>query len=197
MANAYQNDLAVQTAPLSVIQTQEVLGKDFSIYGTLTNPLFLAKDVATWIEHSNTSRMLENIDEDEKVIVNTLTLTKCYSEQSNGKHNKWFLTEHGLYEVLMQSRKPVAKQFKKEVKRILKELRLGVAELPAATSPPPPTPEMVTIEKRRLDILELTSAMASGNVLSVICQREFAKLLDDDKDLHRCYWLLVAILSRR
>lgn len=34
-----------------------------------------------------------------------------------------FLTEDGLYEVLMQSRKPIAKQWKKEVKTILKTLR--------------------------------------------------------------------------
>ena len=35
----------------------------------------------------------------------------------------WFLTEDGLYEVLMQSRKPIAKEFKREVKRILKSIR--------------------------------------------------------------------------
>ena len=34
-----------------------------------------------------------------------------------------FLTEDGLYEVLMQSRKPIAKQFKKGVKNILKTIR--------------------------------------------------------------------------
>ena len=34
-----------------------------------------------------------------------------------------FLTEDGLYEVLMQSRKPIAKQFKKEVKKVLKQIR--------------------------------------------------------------------------
>lgn len=33
------------------------------------------------------------------------------------------LTENGLYEVLFQSRKPIAKAFKAEVKKILKELR--------------------------------------------------------------------------
>lgn len=32
----------------------------------------------------------------------------------------WFLTEDGLYKVLMQSRKPIVNQFKKEVKRIIK-----------------------------------------------------------------------------
>ena len=36
---------------------------------------------------------------------------------------KTFLTEDGLYEVLMQSRKPIAKQFKHEVKQILKDIR--------------------------------------------------------------------------
>ena len=33
------------------------------------------------------------------------------------------LTEDGLYEVLMTSQKPIAKQFKKEVKKILKQIR--------------------------------------------------------------------------
>lgn len=33
------------------------------------------------------------------------------------------LTEDGVYEVLMQSKKPIAKQFKKKVKEILKDIR--------------------------------------------------------------------------
>ena len=41
----------------------------------------------------------------------------------------WLLTEDGLYEVLMQSRKPIAKQFKKEVKEILKSIRKSGAYL--------------------------------------------------------------------
>lgn len=44
------------------------------------------------------------IDEDEK-----LTITN-----SNSGGSKIYLTEDGLYEVLMQSRKPIAKAFKKE-----------------------------------------------------------------------------------
>ena len=42
---------------------------------------------------------------------------------SNYKTEAWFLTEDGLYEVLMQSRKPIAKEFKKKVKEILKSIR--------------------------------------------------------------------------
>ena len=44
--------------------------------------------------------------------------TLCVSGQSR---EMTFLTEDGLYEVLMQSRKPIAKAFKKEVKQILKQ----------------------------------------------------------------------------
>ncbi|MGE7940664.1 phage antirepressor [Lysinibacillus xylanilyticus] len=102
---------------LQVIHEQVVLTKKFLVYGTLENPMFLAKDVADWIEHSDTSKMIRSVDEDEKVKNNVLTL--------GGSQESWFLTEDGLYEVLMQSRKLIAKQFKKQVKNILKEIRLN------------------------------------------------------------------------
>ena len=106
---------------LQVIESREVLGKEFRIYGTIEEPLFLAKDVAIWIEHSNVSMMLNKVDDDEKVINIVYTL--------GGNQEMWFLTEDGLYEVLMQSRKPIAKAFKKQVKQILKALRLNQIEL--------------------------------------------------------------------
>lgn len=59
--------------------------------------------------------MLNTVDENEKVVNNVYTL--------GGVQESWFLTEDGLYEVLMQSRKPIAKAFKKEVKIILKTIR--------------------------------------------------------------------------
>ena len=97
---------------LTVIQQQEILGKPLTVYGDFENPLFLAKEVAEWIEYdvSSVNKMLNNVDEDEKVrnIIPTL----------GGNQETWFLTEDGLYEVLMQSRKPIAKQFKKEVKDV-------------------------------------------------------------------------------
>lgn len=102
---------------LKVLNEQEVLGKQFRVYGTAEEPLFLAKDVAEWIEYDTSSvhKMLANVDDDEKVRKNVPTL--------GGTQESWCLTENGLYEVLMQSRKPIAKQFKKEVKEILKTIR--------------------------------------------------------------------------
>ena len=101
---------------LKIINEQEVLGKDFKVYGDIDNPLFLAKDVANWIENTNVSQMLSVVDEDEKGIYNVDTL--------GGVQSCLCLTESGLYEVLMLSRKPIAKQFKKRVKEILKTIRL-------------------------------------------------------------------------
>ena len=91
--------------PATIIHQANVLGHEFPIYGTAENPLFLAKDVANLIEHSDASKMMQTVDDDEK-----LMRTMFGSGQNR---NYWFLTEYGLYEVLMQSRKPIAKQFKK------------------------------------------------------------------------------------
>ena len=97
---------------LKIIEQREVLGKEFKIYGNFENPLFLAKDVANWIEHSDISTMMRTVDDNEKLIQTLFA--------SGQNREMWFLTEDGLYEVLMQSRKPIAKEFKREVKQILK-----------------------------------------------------------------------------
>lgn len=73
----------------------------------------------------------------------------------------WLLTESGLYEVLMQSRKPIAKEFKKGVKKILHEIRTVGGYLVTKVDD---TPEMImaravlvaqaTIEKQSKQIAE-------------------------------------------
>ena len=107
---------------LQVIDEREILGKRFRVYGDFENLLFLAKDVAEWIDYSKKSNgsydvnsMLRMVDEDEK-LVRKISV-------SGQNRNMWFLTEDGFYEVCMQSTKPNAKIFKKEVKKILKTIR--------------------------------------------------------------------------
>lgn len=103
---------------IQVIYEQVVFDRHFKVYGTFEEPLVLARDVAEWLgmdASKNTNQMLAKVDEDEKQIS-----PLHYKGQIR---EMWFLTEDGLYEVLMQSRKPIAKQFKKEVKKILKEIR--------------------------------------------------------------------------
>lgn len=107
---------------LKVIDEREIMGKSFRVYGDSENPIFLAKDVAEWIDYAKTSngsydvsKMLKTVDEEEKLI------RKFFVSGQN--RNMWFLTEDGFYEVCMQSTKPNAKIFKKEVKKILKSIR--------------------------------------------------------------------------
>ena len=103
--------------PIQVLSETELLGHKFTVYGTVENPLFLAKEVAECIEYdqSSVNKLVNLVDDDEKVRNNLPT--------PGGNQQVWFLTEDGLYEVLMQSRKPIAKEIKKGVKEILKTIR--------------------------------------------------------------------------
>lgn len=100
---------------ISIINKSTLLGREIDVYGTAENPLFKAKDVAGWLDIQNVSDMIKNIDPEEKVLDSIYTL--------GGAQEAWLVTEDGLYEILMQSRKPIAKQFKKGVKEILKTIR--------------------------------------------------------------------------
>lgn len=76
---------------IAVIGDFDVLENHFKIYGTKDEPLFLAKDVARWLGLSNTTDMISRVDTDE--------VTKLNLGGLRGECN--FLTEDGLYEVLM------------------------------------------------------------------------------------------------
>lgn len=112
----------MRTEPIQVLSETELPGHKSTVYGTAENPLFLAKEVAECIDYAKTSqgyydvsRMVGTVDEEEK------DLRTIFVDGRN--YEMWFLTEDGLYEVLMQSRKPIAKEFKKGVKEILKTIR--------------------------------------------------------------------------
>lgn len=98
------------------------------IYGTAEEPLFLARDIAEMLEIKNNRDMLNNVDDDEKLMSVVST--------SGQNRQMWFLTESGLYEVLILSRKPKAKEFKRKVKEILKNIRKHGAYM---TQPQVPT----------------------------------------------------------
>lgn len=113
---------------MQVVTTTTFHGQPLNIYGSEQEPLFLARAVAEMIDYSKTSQgyydvqsMLRKVDEDEKIKGIPLEGT---TENFRSGQQVWFLTEHGLYEVLMRSSKPKAKEFRKAVKHILKEIRL-------------------------------------------------------------------------
>lgn len=122
-----QNEPTARPQLTELLQTTQLCGVSLSVYGTPAEPLFLAKEVAEILDHSKASVMIDMVDEDEKLRETIFT--------SGQRREMWLLTEQGLYEVLMQSRKPVARQFKAGVKALLKALRTG--ETPVANSQQP------------------------------------------------------------
>lgn len=98
---------------IKILHKSTFLGKEIDVWGTFDNPLFRASDVADWLHNTNVSNMVKKVDEDE--------VTKFNLGSRQGE--TLFLTENGLYEILMLSRKKEAKQFKKGVKAILHEIR--------------------------------------------------------------------------
>ena len=93
------------------------------MYGSIEEPLFMAKDVAIILGNNPelVGQMTSKIDQDELTIVQSRSGGQMRSRQA--------LTEDGLYECFMLSRKPEAKEFKKVVKQLLKGLRTGKVKL--------------------------------------------------------------------
>ena len=117
-----QNEHTARPQLTELLQTTQLCGVSLSVYGTPAEPLFKAKEVADILGLTNPSDLIQRVDEDERAKFNL------------GRQGEtWLLTEQGLYEVLMQSRKPVARQFKAGVKALLKALRTG--EQPATPAP--------------------------------------------------------------
>lgn len=113
----------------NVLKETELLGQQFAVYGTPQEPLFKAQEVAAMLSLKNVSDMIQRVDEEER------------SKLNLGRQGEtWMLTENGLYEVLMQSRKPIAKSFKKGVKSILKEIRTNGGYI---ATQPEDTPELI------------------------------------------------------
>lgn len=105
-----------------------IFGEPFNVYGSIDEPKFLANEIAEKIEYSmdKVGQMLDLVDDDEK-----LTDTIYRAGQ---RREMWFVTENGLYELLMQSRKPLAKRFKFEIKKMLRMIRTGELRKPRAIS---------------------------------------------------------------
>jgi len=113
------DDEHLEVADASAVETISMFGKSIDIYGSIEEPLFKAVDVARLIEYtpSKSGAMLSNVSDDEKERLDIST--------QGGIQNSWMVTENGLYEILFYSRKPLAKAFRRGIKRLLHEIRLG------------------------------------------------------------------------
>ena len=118
---------------LSILTERIILGQEFRIYGTAENPLFLGIDIAYMLDYSVVNDMVRPLKEDEKINAPLpMALNAHPKEQNCGASTKGglrkgtictFITESGLYRLLMRSDKPKAQPFQDKVCEILKEIR--------------------------------------------------------------------------
>ena len=84
-------------------------GHMLEVYDSLDNPYFLAQDVAKLIDYSNgnTGQMLATLEKDEYL--------SDIQYRSGQKRLVYMITELGLYNLLSQSRKPIARKWRRVV----------------------------------------------------------------------------------
>jgi prophage antirepressor-like protein len=91
--------------------------KLLDVYSSLDEPIFKATDIAKMIEYSegNAWKMLEMCEKDEK---RNLLMVVAGQRRSVS-----FVTETGLYNILSQSRKPLARKWRRIIHEELIRLR--------------------------------------------------------------------------
>lgn len=84
-------------------------GHMLEVYNSLDEPYFLAQDIAKLIDYSigKTGQMLVSLEKDEY-------LTDI-QHRSGQKRSMYMVTELGLYNILSQSRKPIARKWRRIV----------------------------------------------------------------------------------
>lgn len=173
---------------IQLIKKEQVMGHSMTVYGTADAPLFLAKDVATWIGYSTThcGDMLRNVADNEKRKA-FCTLINDEKPSEIGVYNaanRWFLTEDGLYEVIMQSRMPKAQQFKNAVKKILTQIRRtgGYVPVKRGDTDADILSRAVLIAKATIESQETKIAGLSKELAEIRPLAEYAKAVAESDD---------------
>ena len=162
---------------IKIINKSTFLDKEIDVWGSVEQPLFRAKDVASWLGIKNVPDLVKRIDNEE---VHRFNLRSLQGET-------WFLTEDGLYELLMQSRKPIAKQFKKGVKKILHEIRTKGGYIATTQNDTPATilaramkvaDEVIAEHEKRIKELE-----EQGRRQEIVIEQKDAQIDAQDKQI--------------
>lgn len=84
-------------------------GHVLDVYDSLDTPLFMGVAVATLIDYStgNSAEMLRVLEADEHLLVTV--------QRAGQKRSVRMVTELGLYSILSQSRKPIARKWRRVV----------------------------------------------------------------------------------
>jgi len=103
---------------MDILKAFSLLGDEYTvnIQGTVENPLFKANDIGEILGLTQIRKNLLDFSSEEKVGILIPSL--------GGNQETSFLTEIGLYKIIMRSRKPIANKFQSWVINVIKEIRL-------------------------------------------------------------------------
>lgn len=152
---------------VKIINKSNLLGKEIDVWGSVERPLFRANDLMNWLGIKNVTTLIERVDKEEVLKLNL----------SSRSGETWFLTEDGLYEVLMSSRKPIAKQFKKGVKKILHEIRTKGGYLATTQNDTP-----ATILARAMKVADKVIAEHEKRIKELEEQGRYQEIVIEQKD---------------
>lgn len=85
-------------------------GKPLQVYGSPEEPWFFRNEVCEILEHVNPRKSSSTLDPDEVMVSPIVT-------PHSGVQQATFISESGLYALIMKSRTPQAKAFRKFVTR--------------------------------------------------------------------------------
>ena len=104
---------------MKIVGNIKFMDHTLPVYASLDEPKFKASDIATAIDYSdgNVWKMLEMCEADEKL---NLPLVVAGQRRSVS-----FVTEIGLYNILSQSRKPIARAWRRIIHEELIALRIA------------------------------------------------------------------------
>ena len=102
---------------VKVVGTIKLDDRELEVYSSLDEPVFKAADIANMLDYSagNVWNLLGMCEEDEKLL-----LTMVVAGQ---RRQVSFVTEHGLYNIFEQSRKPLARKWRRVINNELITLR--------------------------------------------------------------------------
>ena len=89
---------------------------DINIQGTPEDPLFQANQIGNLLGLTNIHKSIQDFTDKDKVLTTSYT-------RLGGAQKTMFLTETGLYKLLTNSRKPIAKVFHNWIVEVIKEIR--------------------------------------------------------------------------
>lgn len=90
-----------------------------NVYGDLNEPLFMASEIGVLIEYSagNTYRLTQFCEDDEVLLLQTVV--------AGQRRRVTFVNELGLYNILEQSRMPVARKWRRVINEQIRSMRLA------------------------------------------------------------------------